>query len=430
MGAPASRVVIVGAGPAGATLALLLSRAGVGVTLVESNPGQRRSFRGEALMPSGLAALEQMALLPQLDALPHRPLAGWRFVVNGRELFTAAEPLGGDPQRPCTLVSQPAFLDGVLRQALATNHLELLAQTTAKQLIWQADRISGVVLGDGRRLTADLVVACDGRSSRLRQEAGIGLSTGSSPIDVLWFDLDGPGAGPDNQPSPSPLQGHFTTVVGHQGVFSLFESATGGVQLGWVLDASEPTPQRTPQEWIASFASQCPPDLANWLGQSGTGLQSPTRLSVQVGLAESWWKPGLLLLGDAAHPMSPVRAQGINMALRDAWVASQHLIPGLQTLNQALSPTLPQPQNQIQLQLQLQQDSALAAIEQARRSEIQTLQTLQAQEAQRGELLRHNAFLRCALAMSAPLVGGALGHHWSQLQKPLREGLATLLPAP
>ena len=411
MGAPASSVVIVGAGPAGATLALLLSRAGIGVTLVESNPSQGRTFRGEALMPSGLAALEQMALLPQLEALPHRPLAGWRFVVNGRELFTAAEPLGGDPKRPCTLVSQPAFLDGVLHQALATNRLELLAPTTAKQLLWQAGRISGVVLGDGRRLAADLVVACDGRSSRLRQEAGISLSTGASPIDVLWFDLDGP--------SPSPLQGHFTTVVGHQGVFSLFESATGGVQLGWVLDASEPTPQRTPQEWIASFASQCPPDLANWLGQSGTGLQSPTRLSVQVGLAESWWKPGLLLLGDAAHPMSPVRAQGINMALRDAWVASQHLIPGLQTLNQALRQT----------QNQLEQDSALAAIEQARRSEIQNLQTLQDQEAQRGELLRHNALLRCALAISAPWLGGALEHHWSQLQKPLREGLATLLPA-
>jgi 2-polyprenyl-6-methoxyphenol hydroxylase-like FAD-dependent oxidoreductase len=114
--------------------------------------------------------------------------------------------------------------------------------------------------------------------------------------------------------------------------------------------------------------------------------------------------------------MSPVRAQGINMALRDAWVASQHLIPVLQALNQ--------PQNQ------LQQDSALAAIEQARRSEIQTLQALQAQEAQRGELLRHNALLRCALATSAPWVGGPLGHHWSQLQKPLREGLATLPPAP
>ena len=412
MGTQGSSVVIVGAGPAGATLALLLSRAGIDVTLVESNPSQRRSFRGEALMPSGLAALEQMALGPLLEALPQRPLAGWRFVVNGRELFSAAEPLGGDPQRPCTLVSQPAFLDAVLRQAQASNHLELRSQTAAKQLIWQAGRIGGVVLGDGSHLVADLVVACDGRSSRLRQEAGITLNSHSSPIDVLWFDLDGPGTGPDNPPSPSPLQGHFTTVVGDQGVFSLFESATGGVQLGWVLDASEPTPQHSPQEWIASFASQCPPDLANWLGQSGSGLQGPTRLSVQVGLAESWWKPGLLLLGDAAHPMSPVRAQGINMALRDAWAASQHLIPALQS------------------QGQLRHDSALAAIEQARRGEIETLQSLQEQEARRGELLRHNALLRCGLAISAPLVGGALGHHWSQLQKPLREGVATLLPAP
>ncbi len=414
MGAPASRVVIVGAGPAGATLALLLSRAGIGVTLVESNPSQRRSFRGEALMPSGLAALEQMALLPQLEGLPHRPLAGWRFVLNRRELFTAAEPLGGDPQRPCTLVNQPAFLDGVLREALATNHLEFLAQTTAKQLMWQAGRIAGVVLGDGGRLAADLVVACDGRSSRLRQESGLTLSTGSSPIDVLWFDLDGPK--PETRPGPSTLQGHFTTVVGHQGVFSLFESATGGTQLGWVVDATQPTPQRSPQEWIASFASQCPPDLAHWLNQSAAGLQGPTRLSVQVGLAESWWKPGLLLLGDAAHPMSPVRAQGINMALRDAWVASQLLIPELQPTAQPLG--------------QPKLDSALAAIEHARRGEIETLQTLQAQEAQRGELLRHNALLRCGLAISAPWVGGALGHHWSQLQKPLRIGLANLLLAP
>jgi 2-polyprenyl-6-methoxyphenol hydroxylase-like FAD-dependent oxidoreductase len=137
---------------------------------------------------------------------------------------------------------------------------------------------------------------------------------------------------------------------------------------------------------------------------------------VQVGLAESWWKPGLLLLGDAAHPMSPVRAQGINMALRDAWVASQLLIPELQPTAQPLG--------------QPKLDSALAAIEHARRGEIETLQTLQAQEAQRGELLRHNALMRCGLAISAPWVGGALGHHWSQLQKPLRIGLANLLLAP
>ena len=104
MSAPLShrpKVVVVGAGPAGASLALLLARGGVAVTLVEAGTSLERQFRGEALMPSGLEALEAMGLLELIPDLPHRPLVGWRFVVNGQELFTATEPLCGDPSRPC-----------------------------------------------------------------------------------------------------------------------------------------------------------------------------------------------------------------------------------------------------------------------------------------------------------------------------------------
>ena len=103
-------MVVVGGGPAGASLALVLARSGLTVTLVEARTSLVRQFRGEALMPSGLDALSAMGLVELLPALPHRPLQGWRFIVNGRELFSAAEPLGGDPRRPCTLVSQQALL--------------------------------------------------------------------------------------------------------------------------------------------------------------------------------------------------------------------------------------------------------------------------------------------------------------------------------
>ena len=58
-------------------------------------------------------------------------------------------------------------------------------------------------------------------------------------------------------------------------------------------------------------------------------IEGPTRLNVLVGRAPRWTAPGVLLLGDAAHPMSPVRAQGINLALRDAVVAANHLVPVL-----------------------------------------------------------------------------------------------------
>ena len=401
---PAPRVVVVGAGPAGACLALLLARAGVVVTLVEASTSLQRQFRGEALMPSGLEALAAMGLSHLLAALPQRPLQGWRFVVNGRHLFTAREPLGGDPQRPCTLVSQPALLEALLAQASTSPSFALERGQPVVDLLWRDGRVAGVQLRGGRQLPAELVIGGDGRSSLLRQKAALELVGAPSAIDLLWFQLAGP--------KPTPLDGCFTTLVGDAGVFSAFESAAGGLQIGWVLEKQAPLPALASDGWIERMASLCPPELAAWLRQGHAGLSAPTRLAVQVGLAAAWWRPGMLLLGDAAHPMSPVRAQGINMALRDAWVASVHLVPLLRS--GATGAAL---------------DQVLATIEAERQPEITALQRLQAAEASRGEQLRDQAWLRCGLALAAPIVGPAVAAHWIHQQQPLRLGLAAL-PAP
>jgi len=406
--------VVVGAGPAGASLALLLARSGVAVTLVEASSSLARQFRGEALMPSGLEALAAMGLTNLLETVPHRPLQGWRFVLNGCELFHANEPLGGDPQRPCTLVNQPALLEALLLEAQGYPSFALERGEPVSDLLWDQGRVAGVRLRDGRHLEAELVVACDGRASLVRQKAGLALVGSPSSIDLLWFQLA--------CPSPSPLQGRFTTLVGPEGVFSAFDSAGGGVQLGWVLGKGERVPACSRDEWIERMATLSPPELAAWLRQWRAGLGDPSRLAVQVGLAERWWAPGLLLLGDAAHPMSPVRAQGINMALRDAWVASAKLLP---LLRSALQPPLPSSAL----------DGVLAAIEAERRPEITALQALQAAEAARGDQLRRQSWLRSGLALAAPLVGPAIAAHWSHQQQPLRQGLSALpmqsvLPAP
>jgi 2-polyprenyl-6-methoxyphenol hydroxylase-like FAD-dependent oxidoreductase len=142
------------------------------------------------------------------------------------------------------------------------------------------------------------------------------------------------------------------------------------------------------------------------------------RLSVQVGMAERWWQPGLLLLGDAAHPMSPVRAQGINGALRDAAVAARQLIELAQPL--ALGAT-PSP---------TAIDARLAAIEAERRPEVSQLQILQAEELRRGELLRQSPALRCLLAATAPLLGGLIGRRWRSQQLQLRQGINRLTVRP
>ncbi|MFN9643843.1 MAG: FAD-dependent oxidoreductase, partial [Cyanobacteriota bacterium] len=109
------RLVVVGAGPCGATLALILARAGWAVTVVEqAAAGAPRPYRGEGLMPSGLAALDAMGLWPLPADVRHRPLAGWAVTLEGRSFFSVAEPLAGD--RGCWLVDQASLLAHLRRE--------------------------------------------------------------------------------------------------------------------------------------------------------------------------------------------------------------------------------------------------------------------------------------------------------------------------
>jgi 2-polyprenyl-6-methoxyphenol hydroxylase-like FAD-dependent oxidoreductase len=390
--------VVVGAGPCGAALAVNLSRTGWPITLVEAAGGFSRSFRGEALMPSGLEALQQLGLLPLPTSVPQRALSGWRVCLDGQELFALPEPLEGPEGSPCTLVSQAAWLESLLAEPGRPAALTLLTGVPVTELhCAPCGRVQGVGLADGRSLSADLVVACDGRSSRLRQLAGIGLQAADSPIDVLWFRFSS-GA------EPLPDDG-FTTLVGCHGLASLFSDAAGRAQLGWAIPPDEPTPQLSSAAWIERLSAMAPAALAGWLRRNAPWLEAPVRFSVTVGQAERWWRPGLLLLGDAAHPMSPVRAQGINMALRDAAVAATALI------------RLSNP-NQL--------DDTLAGIEAARRPELERLQVLQAEELSRGERLGDQPLLRQLLAAFAPLVGRLAGQYWRRQQHPLRHGLTRL----
>ncbi|MBD2113196.1 MULTISPECIES: FAD-dependent oxidoreductase [Cyanophyceae] len=403
------RVAIVGAGPTGATLALMLAQRGIPVTLIEAARDFQRQFRGEGLMPSGLGALTQMGLDSLLKTVPHRPLSAWEFWLNDRRLFRADEPLGSS--RPCTLVSQPPLLEALVQAAQRESNFEWIAGTAVKDLLWQTvgeasqseNRVTGIQLADGRTIVADLVIGADGRASAIRQRAGLTLETQPKSIDVLWFKLPAPpGYAADNR---------FCTVVKKGRVFSLFHGAEEGkMHLAWAIAPDEPTEQK---DWAKTFAALVPPEFVEHFQSAGESISSPMRLSVLVGRCSRWHCPGLLLLGDAAHPMSPVRAQGINLALRDAIAAANHLIPVLKTTD-AAAPDL------------TALDRALASIQAEREPEIIQAQKLQAHEAGRGELLRRFGILRQGLSTFSPILGLLVKQVWTQQQRPLREGMTTV----
>lgn len=391
------RVAIVGAGPTGASLALMLARRGISVTLIEAARDFQRQFRGEALMPSGLNALHQMGLDPLLETIPHRPLSAWEFWLSDRRLFRADEPMGAT--RPCTLVSQPPLLATLVQAAQAKPGFEWISGTAVKDLLWNEHRVAGVLLTDGRTLTADLVVGADGRASAIRQRAELTLKTQPKSIDVLWFKLLAPaGYAADNR---------FCTVVKKGRVFSLFHGAEADqLHLAWAISPEEPTEHKN---WAATFTALVPPHLAEHFRAINDEISSPMRLSVLVGRCDRWHRSGLLLLGDAAHPMSPVRAQGINLALRDVIVALNHLVPALRQADPATAI-----------------DRALEAIQAEREPEIIQAQTLQAHEASRGEMLRRFGLLRQGLSIAAPLVGPLVEQVWTRQQQPLREGITSV----
>ena len=386
------QVVVVGAGPGGATLALLLAKAGIEVKLVESAKNFQRQFRGEGLMPSGLEALSRMGLSETVAKVPHRKIDRWEILINGRSLFSVAEPL--EPSKPpCTLVSQPDLLPEIVKKAKQYPNFELLQGEMVKELLQNdSGRYVGVKLASGVEIKADLIVGADGRNSTVRKQAGMELNKLSSEIDILWFRLSA------GQLLES--ENIFYSIVSDRNSFGLFRSSKGDLHLGWGLYKDDNYDWKS-VDWRNKLADAAPPWLATHIRDANTKISSPQLLSVVVGRCSQWSKPGLLLIGDAVHPMSPIRAQGINMALQDALVASRYLA----SLEQADPSAI---------------DEALTQIQAEREPKIIEIQQLQQTELQQAQKLRKFAILRSLVSSLAPLVGSVIRYSWLRRQLKMR----------
>ncbi|HTO08782.1 MAG TPA: FAD-dependent oxidoreductase [Myxococcota bacterium] len=321
---PSHHVAIAGAGPAGAALAYLLARRGVRVTLLERQSDFAREFRGEGLMPGGVDALQQMGLGPELERLPQARITGLDVYLNGRHgLHVDVASLPPDLPLP-RFVSQPALLEMLVAQAEKSPGFTLLRGAVARELIHAGGRVTGLRIeadGRARDVAADYVIGCDGRASLVRKRAGLERPREAQAFDVVWVKL----------PLPEFMRGRVRGCVGRRHFAIAFESPDAMLQLGWAIDKGTYGDIRKGgiEHWLEQLAQNLPADLTDWLRAHARELTHPFLLDVVCDHLDLWSAPGVLLLGDAAHPMSPVGAQGINIALRDAVVAANQLGPVL-----------------------------------------------------------------------------------------------------
>jgi 2-polyprenyl-6-methoxyphenol hydroxylase-like FAD-dependent oxidoreductase len=318
------RVVIAGAGPAGMALAYLLARRGVGVTVLETHLDFARSFRGEGLQRSGIDAFRQMGLGEEFDRVPYIEARTVEVYFNGRLCVRAdAAGLGRGQAR---LVSQPALLQVLADAAGRHPAFRLEYGVSVRDFLRENGRVVGVraSAADGpREYRADLMVGADGRHAVTRKHSGLPELDAPQDYDILWLKVPYP----DGYPGRS--TGVFEAAAERAAV--AFPTADGQLQVGFVIPKGGYAALRArgAAEWTEELIGRLPAYLADHLRAHRDAVAGATLLNVVCGRLTEWTVPGLLLIGDAAHPMSPVGGQGVNIALRDALVAANHLCPVL-----------------------------------------------------------------------------------------------------
>jgi 2-polyprenyl-6-methoxyphenol hydroxylase-like FAD-dependent oxidoreductase len=308
---------IVGGGPAGVVLALLLARKGVDVTLLEAHPDFDREFRGDTIHPSVMEIMDELDLADRLLKLRHTEIRS-ATVQTVAGPFTPLDFSHLNTKYPyITMMPQTSFLEFIIGEAKQYQNFRLVMEARVRELVEEGGVIRGVRY-EGEEgwheVRAVLTVGADGRGSRVRRLAGFEPIRTSPPMDVLWFKL------PREPDDPEGAMGR----VG-RGHIAILLDRFDYWQAGYVIPKGTfPGLRHEGIESLRRSFAELIPEFADRLERL-EDWKEVSLLSVESSRCPRWYRPGLLLIGDAAHVMSPVGGVGINYAIQDAVVAANVL---------------------------------------------------------------------------------------------------------
>jgi 2-polyprenyl-6-methoxyphenol hydroxylase-like FAD-dependent oxidoreductase len=320
---------IVGGGPAGVVLSLLLARQGISVMLLEAHKDFDRDFRGDTIHPSVMEIMEELELSDRLLQLPHTKIRRLS-IQTPEDSVTLADFSHLKTQYPyITMLPQVKFLEFITQEAQKYPSFHLVMGANVHELIIENGVVHGVRYRGGggwHEVRAIPTVGADGRHSRLRNLGEFESIDTSPPMDVLWFRL------PRQPEDPEGGMGRF----GQGQIIAMLDRGDEW-QVAYVIPKGGYQKLRAAgleelKKSIVEVVPEFQQRIANLHDWSQVAF-----LSVESSRVKHWYRPGLLLIGDAAHTMSPVGGVGINYAIQDAVVAANVLTKPLKNRQVQLS---------------------------------------------------------------------------------------------
>ncbi|WP_209089665.1 FAD-dependent oxidoreductase [Agrobacterium tumefaciens] len=314
-------IAIAGGGPAGVMLGLLLARSGIDVVVVEKHGDFLRDFRGDTIHPSTLDLIEQLGFIDEFLSLPHTRAPALHAVIGGERVTIADFSRLPVRHRFIAFMPQWDFLNFLVGKAGQYENFRLLMNAPVTGLVERGGKVGGIRIDTPQgeiEIEADLVVGADGRSSVVREAAGLEVQRFGVPTEVLWMRLSKqPGDPKETMGHAGPRQGFV--MIDRGDYWQCGYVVRKGFFADIKLEGIEAFRRRVAE--ICPFPRERLDELKSW--------DDIYLLTVRIDRLKRWWKPGLICIGDAAHAMSPVGGVGVNLAVQDAVAAANVLVPAV-----------------------------------------------------------------------------------------------------